>query len=82
VLPGSAEIKAVNEAYGLSLDDSDYTTLGGVLFGTLGRLPKVGDIVTVPSSAAGGGSAGASFEITEMEGRRVGKARLVKKVPA
>ena len=43
VLPGSMAIEEVNNAYGLALDDAAYTTLGGLLFGTLGRLPKVGD---------------------------------------
>jgi CBS domain containing-hemolysin-like protein len=82
LLPGGTEIKTVNEAHGLALDDTDYTTLGGLLFGTLGRLPKVGDIVNVPSTAPTGDKPGAAFEIVEMDGRRVGKARLVKKVPS
>src|SRR2546427_154683 len=67
VIAGGTEIKDVNEAYGLTLDDSDYTTIGGLLFGTLGRLPKVGDQVRL---------SGAIFEILEMEGRRVGKVRV------
>jgi CBS domain containing-hemolysin-like protein len=67
VISGETEIKDVNEAYGLTLDDSDYTTIGGLLFGTLGRLPKVGDQVKLP---------GAVFEILEMDGRRVGKVRV------
>jgi len=67
VIAGGTEIKDVNEAYGLTLDDSDYTTIGGLLFGALGRLPKVGDQVRLP---------GAIFEILEMEGRRVGKVRV------
>jgi len=67
VIAGGTEIRDVNRQFGLNLDDADYTTIGGLLFGTLGRLPKVGDRVTV---------SGASFEITEMDGRRVGKARV------
>ncbi len=59
----------MNEWYGLALDDSDYTTIGGLLFGTLGRLPKVGDQITLP---------GAMFEIVEMEGRRVGKVKVTR----
>jgi CBS domain containing-hemolysin-like protein len=81
LLSGSSEIKNVNETHGLALDDADYTTLGGLLFGALGRLPKVGDTVTVHSTSPAG-LPGATFEIIEMDGRRVGKARLVKKVPA
>jgi CBS domain containing-hemolysin-like protein len=74
VLPGSMPIGEVNNAYGLGLDDAAYTTLGGLLFGTLGRLPKVGDRITV---------GGAVFEIVAMEGRRVGTVRLLTRaVPA
>ncbi|MGH7645327.1 MAG: hemolysin family protein [Gemmatimonadales bacterium] len=72
VLPGGTEVKEVNRIYGLQLDDSDYTTIGGLLFGTLGRLPKVGDTVEVK---------GARFEVLEMEGRRVGKVRFLGKNP-
>jgi CBS domain containing-hemolysin-like protein len=67
VIAGGTEIRDVNRQFGLTLDDADYTTIGGLLFGTLGRLPKVGDRVTV---------SGAAFEIVEMDGRRVGKARV------
>jgi CBS domain containing-hemolysin-like protein len=67
VIDGGTEIRDVNRQFGLNLDDTDYTTIGGLLFGTLGRLPKVGDRVTV---------GGAAFEIVEMDGRRVGKARV------
>jgi magnesium and cobalt exporter, CNNM family len=67
VIAGATEIKDVNEAYGLALDEGDYTTIGGLLFGALGRLPKVGDQVKLP---------GAMFEVLEMDGRRVGKIRV------
>jgi CBS domain containing-hemolysin-like protein len=67
VIAGATEIKDVNEAYGLALDEGDYTTIGGLLFGALGRLPKVGDQVKLP---------GAVFEVLEMDGRRVGKIRV------
>jgi CBS domain containing-hemolysin-like protein len=66
LIAGGTEIREVNRLLGLDLDDADYTTIGGLLFGTLGRLPKQGDRVTVK---------GATFEIVEMEGRRVGKVR-------
>ena len=68
VLDGSMTIGEFNEAHTASLDDTHYTTLGGFLFGQLGRLPRVGDRVT------GGGR---TFEIVEMEGRRVKSVRLV-----
>jgi CBS domain containing-hemolysin-like protein len=59
----------VSQRLGVPLASDDYTTLGGYLFGALGRLPKAGDRVTVD---------GGSFEVVTMEGRRVGEARFVR----
>src|SRR5205807_750651 len=42
VLSGAMPLRDVNQIYGLGLDEGSYTTIGGYLFGTLGRLPKVG----------------------------------------
>jgi CBS domain containing-hemolysin-like protein len=67
IIAGSTEITDVNRILRLSLDDTDYTTIGGLLFGTLGRMPKVGDRVTLQ---------GTTFEILEMGGRRVGRVRV------
>ena len=60
---GAMPIDDFNNRFDAKLDDVDYTTLGGFLFGQLGRLPKPGDRVTVDRFA---------FEIAEMDGRRVG----------
>jgi putative hemolysin len=68
VLDGAMPITEFNDASGARLDDSAYTTLGGLLFGTLGRLPVAGDRVTV---------GGFTFEIAAMEGRRVKAVRVV-----
>src|SRR5881396_2979134 len=67
ILPGSTEVGDVNRMLKLHLDDAGYTTIGGLLFGRLGRLPKVGDRVNLE---------GATFEILEMDGRRVGRVRV------
>jgi CBS domain containing-hemolysin-like protein len=67
ILRGSTEIADVNRLLKLHLDDTDYTTIGGLLFGRLGRLPKVGDRINLQ---------GATFEILEMDGRRVGRVRV------
>src|SRR5216117_3213250 len=37
ILPGSTEISDINRMLKLHLDDADYTTIGGLLFGQLGR---------------------------------------------
>ena len=67
IVAGNTEIADVNRLLRLHLDDANYTTIGGLIFGQLGRLPKVGDRVNLQ---------GATFEILEMDGRRVGKVRV------
>ena len=62
LLPGDANIAEVNSEYGLTIPEEDYTTVGGYVFGLLGRLPVPGDRVI------GGG---ASFTVKEMDGRRI-----------
>ncbi|HEX4573777.1 MAG TPA: hemolysin family protein [Gemmatimonadales bacterium] len=69
LLAGSTPIREVNDVFGLGLDEGAYTTIGGYLFGVLGRLPKVGDQVAVK---------GAVFEIMEMDNRRVGVVRVLR----
>ena len=65
---GSESLDDINQRLGLNLASADYTTLGGYIFGTLGRLPRPGDRVTV---------AGGAFEVLAMEARRVGAVRFV-----
>jgi CBS domain containing-hemolysin-like protein len=62
IVPGSTDIGEVNERYGLEVSDDDYTTIGGFVFGALGRLPVVGDRTT---------AGGATFTVREMDGRRI-----------
>jgi CBS domain containing-hemolysin-like protein len=67
-IDGSLPIGDFNAEHGTMLDDTDYTTIGGWVFGTLGRLPKPGDRVTAGERV---------LEVTEMDGRRVKSVRLV-----
>lgn len=69
LLDGAMTISEFNNAWDADLTDQNYTTLGGFLFGELGRLPRVGDRVTVGPR---------TFEIVEMEGRRVKSVRMTK----
>jgi CBS domain containing-hemolysin-like protein len=66
-LDGGMPISEFNTQFDASLDDADYTTVGGYIFGQLGRLPRVGDRVTVGPY---------TFEVVEMDGRRVKTVRL------
>jgi CBS domain containing-hemolysin-like protein len=72
LLDGAMTISAFNAEQDAELDDAQYTTLGGYLFGQLGRLPRPGDRVTAGPF---------SFEIAAMEGRRVKSVRLLSRAP-
>ncbi len=69
LIAGDLHITEVNETYGLAVPEDDYTTIGGFVFGVLGRLPVVGDRVS------GGG---ASFTVREMDGRRISQLQLIR----
>lgn len=62
LVPGVTSIRDINERYELSVREADYTTIGGFVFGALGRLPVVGDRVTAE---------GATFVVRRMDGRRI-----------
>ena len=62
VVPGGTNIGELNDQYELTVPDDDYTTIGGYVFGALGRLPQVGDRVS---------AGGATFTVRQMDGRRI-----------
>ena len=62
VVPGATDISELNSRYGLSVPEENFTTIGGFVFGKLGRLPQVGDRVTAGNAV---------FLVREMEGRRI-----------
>ncbi len=66
VIDGSMPIDDFNAAHRTDFDTTDYTTMGGLLFGQLGRLPAAGDRVQLDSHL---------FQIEEMEARRVKTVR-------
>jgi CBS domain containing-hemolysin-like protein len=66
-LPGSMEIDEANERFDFGIDSDHYTTVGGYVFGALGRLPRIGDRVPVKNAV---------LEVMEMDERRVGDLRI------
>lgn len=62
VIPGDTNIEDLNEEYGLSIPDAEHSTIGGFVFGALGRLPHPGDVVS---------AGGASFVVRSMDNRRI-----------
>ena len=65
---GDAEIEVLNKQLDLSIDGGEHQTIGGLVFGSLGRLPQAGDQVHKD---------GVVFEVLEMDRRRVEKVKLV-----
>jgi putative hemolysin len=56
-------LEDVNERVGLGLEDPHYETLGGYVFGRLGRMPGVGDDLILP--------AGQRLRVDALDGARV-----------
>jgi CBS domain containing-hemolysin-like protein len=59
---GSFPIEEFNERFGTALSDDDYHSIGGYVFGELGRAPRVGDTVATE---------GARFEVSAVDGPRI-----------
>lgn len=62
LVPGGTNIGELNERFGLDIPEDDATTIGGYVFGVLGRLPQAGDRVI---------AGGAIFTVREMDGRKI-----------
>ena len=62
LIPGSMNLGEFNERFTASLPDKGFTTIGGYVFGALGRLPAVGDRVS---------AGGAILTVRAMNGRRI-----------
>jgi CBS domain containing-hemolysin-like protein len=67
LVDGLGSLAELRERLGLRLEDEPYDTVGGLVFGRLGRLPKVGDVVQVE---------GRRFVVSALDGRRVSQIRV------
>src|SRR5207244_1212348 len=67
VVDGLTSLDALREKLHLELEDEPYDTVGGMVFGRLGRLASVGDAVEVE---------GYRFQVTGVDGRRVAQVRI------
>jgi magnesium and cobalt transporter len=68
---GRLPIETFNERFDFAIPVDDFRTLGGLVFGSLGRLPRVGDRVLLD---------GIVFQVLELDGPRA--ARLEITLPA
>lgn len=68
-LRGDLLVTDVNEYLNLNLSDEDADTLGGLVFSNLGRLPELGDEVTI-------GEPSLTIRVEAMEGRSISEVSL------
>ncbi|MGQ0715638.1 MAG: hemolysin family protein [Gemmatimonadaceae bacterium] len=61
LVAGDLNIGELNERLGLAVPEEEFATIGGYIFGTIGRVPRVGDRVT---------AGGATFTVRSVDGRR------------
>jgi magnesium and cobalt exporter, CNNM family len=71
-LAGSFPIDDFNERFGKHLPVDDYHTVGGFVFGELGRVPKVGDTVAFDA---------AQFEVSAIDGPRITEVDVMLSAP-
>ncbi|MEO5511898.1 MAG: hemolysin family protein [Longimicrobiales bacterium] len=70
LIDGGTSISDVNEHLGLELPEEDFDTIGGYVFGELGRIPVAGDHIRL----MGGGT----LHVEEAVDRRVTRLRLLR----
>ena len=70
-------ISEVNERFGLRIPEEEFDTVGGFVFGTLGRVPEMGDAVAV-----WGPDGEMELRVEETEERRVTCLRLTRAAAA
>lgn len=66
------DIEDINEKYDLDIPNEDFQTLGGYVFGLIGREPAVGDKIT---------DRNLEFEVTELDGIRIARLIMKKDTP-
>ncbi|MDJ0951134.1 MAG: CNNM domain-containing protein [Alphaproteobacteria bacterium] len=69
VVPGQMKLTDFNDLTNFGIEDPRMTTIGGVVFRYLDRLPKVGDRVAMDGFVA---------TVLEMDGHRLAKVRIAK----
>jgi CBS domain containing-hemolysin-like protein len=72
VVDGLVSLADLRDRLRLELADEPYDTVGGMVFGRLGRLAKPGDTVEVE---------GYRFQVTAIDGRRVSEVRVQRSRP-
>jgi len=69
MLDARTPIDEINEQMELELPEEEFDTIGGLVFGLLGKQPQLGDKV---------GYDGVELYVEETDGRRIEKIKLIK----
>ena len=67
VVSGLLSLEDVNDRFRLSLDDPYYNTIGGFVFGQLGRRPELGDVVAVDDI---------ELKVVQLDGLRIDRVEI------
>lgn len=68
LVEGAVGLDDANQRLGISLSTAEYDTIGGYVFGLIGRMPRIGDRVDAE---------GHQLRVEELDGRRVTVVRYV-----
>ena len=68
LVEGAVGLDDVNERLGIDISNAEYDTIGGYVFGMIGRVPRIGDGVEAE---------GYRLSVEELDGRRVTMVRYV-----
>lgn len=66
------DIADLNERFGLDIPTDDFQTIGGYVFGLLGREPEVGDVVSDKDL---------NFKVLEVDGIRIARLNMQRELP-
>ena len=72
LVPGRWRLDETERDTGVRLPEGDYDTLSGLLMAALGRMPAVGDEITLPT---------ASLRVVALDGHAVGRVVLIPRDP-
>lgn len=66
------DIEDINERFDLDIPNEDFQTIGGYVFGLLGREPELNDVISDKNI---------TYTILEIDGRRISRIKMEKETP-
>ena len=66
------DIDDINERFDLDIPNEDFQTIGGYVFGLLGREPELNDVIEDKNI---------TYTILDIDGRRISRVKMQKETP-